>query len=224
MKIVHLSTQEGYNRWAEAYDAFENPLVALDQYLLPQSMPEFSGKRVLDLGCGTGRYLSHFQKADSVLACDFSSGMLEKARIKASSLAQVEFAEVDVNRPFPFQDQTFDFLFSSLVLEHVVDINHFFRSCFRFAAPGASLLMSTMHPAMFLRQTQAHFQDGDTEFRFESFPHQVSEFVMALITTGWQVKNVSETVINSEWVDSIPKWSKWMDWPVHLTLQAQKST
>src|SRR5437899_3527724 len=53
--IEHLSTREGYDRWAMIYDDEDNPLIMLEERHLPDLLGDVHGLDVVDLGCGTGR-------------------------------------------------------------------------------------------------------------------------------------------------------------------------
>src|SRR2546427_13078282 len=54
--IEHLSTREGYDRWAMIYDDEDNPLIMLEERHLPGLLGDVHGLDVVDLGCGTGRH------------------------------------------------------------------------------------------------------------------------------------------------------------------------
>ena len=58
MERICVSVQEGYERWAPTYDHDPNPLLALEERQLKLMIPPLKGKRVLDLACGTGRWLA----------------------------------------------------------------------------------------------------------------------------------------------------------------------
>ena len=61
-----LSNETAFNEWAHVYDKGANPLVALEERFLKGLMPSIEGKDVLDVGCGTGRWLErlcHFDTA-----------------------------------------------------------------------------------------------------------------------------------------------------------------
>src|ERR1051325_2796348 len=86
-----LPTQEGYDRWAEIYDGEDNPLIALETPEIQRLLGDVSGKRIADVGCGTGRHAVGLARSGaSVTALDFSEGMLSRAREKAQSL-QIEW-------------------------------------------------------------------------------------------------------------------------------------
>ena len=77
-----LTTTEAYDLWARSYDAHDNPLVAQSELPLAELTPVLSGKRVLELGCGTGRLAPAILAAGATeyVGVDGSSGMLERAR------------------------------------------------------------------------------------------------------------------------------------------------
>ena len=79
---VVLTPLLGYNRWADLYDAYHNPLVALEERSQVLSPSLLNNKRVLDAGCGTGRWLLKAAAAGAakVVGLDFSPRMLAQAR------------------------------------------------------------------------------------------------------------------------------------------------
>ena len=80
------------------------------------------GKKVLDLGCGTGNLtrLCLERRASLVVGLDPSGKMLEKAEEKIGSDVRVELQRVD--KPFrsiPYADEYFDVVVSSYAYHHV---------------------------------------------------------------------------------------------------------
>jgi len=72
-----------YDRVAKVYDVFEQPMeaMALKKWRL-EVMKGLEGK-VLEVGVGTGKNIPYYPDDIDITAIDFSSKMLEKARIKA---------------------------------------------------------------------------------------------------------------------------------------------
>ena len=53
---INLGVIEGYNKWASKYDRDSNPLIVLEERVTLEFIGNVQDQRVLDLGCGTGRY------------------------------------------------------------------------------------------------------------------------------------------------------------------------
>src|SRR6267154_6180862 len=93
-------TQAGYDRWAELYDAEDNPLVLLEEQHIGTLIGDVAGLAVADIGCGTGRHAVRLAAAGArVTAIDFSEAMLNRARAKPGADA-VAFICHDLAEPF----------------------------------------------------------------------------------------------------------------------------
>ena len=83
---------------------------------------------------------------------------------------------------------------SGLVLEHIRDLGLFFGEARRVLKPQGRAVISAMHPAMFLRGSQARFTDPDSGELVQpgSIAHTISDFVMAAVQTGCQIEHIGE--------------------------------
>jgi SAM-dependent methyltransferase len=100
-------------------------------------------KRILDAGCGNGRY-SRFllRRADPdalITAFDYSQGMLLRAR-KRLGTDRVTQAAADLTR-LPYADGSFDAVVCGWVLEHLPDPHPGLRELARVMRPGGKLLL-----------------------------------------------------------------------------------
>src|SRR5262245_12914993 len=94
-----LPTCAGYNRWAEVYDAEDNPLVLLEEEHIGPLLGLAAGESVADIGCGTGRHALRLAAAGArVTALDFAEGMLQRARAKPGAEA-ITFVGHDLTTP-----------------------------------------------------------------------------------------------------------------------------
>lgn len=213
--------RSGYDRWSSVYDDDANPLPALEEPIVHEQLGSVRGLTVLDLGCGTGRHALWLASAGAIVtAVDFSEGMLARARRKPGADA-VRFVVHDIQNRLPFEDGFFDRVVSGLVLEHIEDLHHFFSEVRRVLRPGGRALLTTMHPAMFLRGSQARFTDPDSGEIVQpgSYPHQISDFVMAGLRNNLTLLHLGEHSPDAEFASHYPRGEKYIGWPMLLVLQ-----
>jgi SAM-dependent methyltransferase len=109
-------------------------------------LPDVSGLRVLDAGCGTGRYTAWLlDHGAQVIGIDASPAMLHYAHERVSGRAELRLA--DLNRPLDFLgDAAFELVVSALVIHYVADINALFAEFHRVLRPEGLFIFSTGHP------------------------------------------------------------------------------
>lgn len=104
--------------------------------LLSAYVPKDGVSRIIDLGCGTGRYSEplsvHFQ-AD-VIGLDPSEKMLERAR-KKSSRSAIIFKQASGEK-LPVEEGSADMVFMSQVFHHLADPGHTAHECWRILHDG----------------------------------------------------------------------------------------
>jgi ubiquinone/menaquinone biosynthesis C-methylase UbiE len=214
------SIQAGYDRWAAIYDHDGNPLQALEGPIVREAIGDPRGLSVLDLGCGTGRHSLWLAEAGAnVTAVDFSEGMLAAARGKTGA-HRIQLITHDLHRPLPLAPASFDLVVSGLVLEHLRELKLFFSEARCVLRAGGRAVISAMHPAMFLRGTMAQFHDpaSGEVIRPGSYPHQVSEFVMAALGAGFRIDDVREYAADAALAARVPRAEKYAGWPMLLVL------
>ncbi|MDB5391368.1 MAG: ubiG [Planctomycetaceae bacterium] len=102
------------------------------------SLSELSGLRVLDAGCGGGRYSKVAGEAGAdVVGADHSSAV-DKAAKLCGHLPNVHFLQGDLKR-LPLPPESFDFVFSIGVMHHDADTRAVFDAVSRMVKPGGRL-------------------------------------------------------------------------------------
>lgn len=209
-------TRDGYDLWAEVYDSDGNPLLPLEEPEVERLLGDVTGKRVLDLGCGTGCHaLRLAQRGAEVTAVDFSHGMMQQARAKAGA-HEITWLTHDLTERLPFDDGTFDGLLCALVLDHIADCTALYREMARVCAADGSIVLSIMHPALTLRGVIAGFRDpaSGAKTHPQSASNQMADYVMAASHAGLRVDHMSEHAVDEALIGAFPRAKKYLDWPM----------
>jgi SAM-dependent methyltransferase len=106
-----------FNSYLGAGHAIRERIVGL----LPQDY-DFSGKRVLDFGCGSGRALRHFlhqARAGDWHGCDISAECIDW--VSAHLSPPVTVHRTNELPPLPFGDREFDLIYATSVFSHLTD-------------------------------------------------------------------------------------------------------
>jgi ubiquinone/menaquinone biosynthesis C-methylase UbiE len=102
-------------------------------------LTSLAGKDVLDQGCGSGRYTMALAAAGArrVIGIDLGGASLETAIMMArkAGLETVTFERGDV-LAMPYEDASFDFVFSNGVLHHTESTERGIEEMFRVLKPG----------------------------------------------------------------------------------------
>jgi phosphoethanolamine N-methyltransferase len=101
---------------------------------------DLEGKRVLDIGCGTGGATLFIAEryGAQVLGADVEAGVIVKATAAALQrrLSAVARFETIAPGPLPYGDATFDVVFSKDAIIHVADKHDIAREILRVLKPG----------------------------------------------------------------------------------------
>jgi 2-polyprenyl-3-methyl-5-hydroxy-6-metoxy-1,4-benzoquinol methylase len=100
-----------------------------------------AGERVLDVGCGEGRFAGELARAGAeVVGIDIAERALSRARRLEPEL---DLRLIEEGVPWPLQDASFDLVWAGEVIEHVADTAPWLSELRRVLRPGGRLLLST---------------------------------------------------------------------------------
>jgi 2-polyprenyl-3-methyl-5-hydroxy-6-metoxy-1,4-benzoquinol methylase len=100
-----------------------------------------AGARVLDVGCGEGRFAAALTDAGAqVVAIDVADEPLRRARVRCNDL-DLRLAEPE--GPWLLKDASFDVVWAGETIEHVADTAAWLSEVRRVLRPGGRLLVST---------------------------------------------------------------------------------
>ncbi len=113
--------------------------------MLSELPEDLTGQLILDAGCAAGWYSEQLlNRRANVIATDISAEMVSATKRRIGDRAHV--LQHDIEIKFPLQDQTFDYIISSLTLHYIRDWNHTFQEFKRILKPNGTLLFSVHHP------------------------------------------------------------------------------
>ena len=186
-----------YNDWAETYDTDPNCTRDLAAQVLRQVNLNFVDRNVIEAGCGTGRNTEWLARpaagSAGIVALDFSEEMLTRARNHVND-PRVRFVQHDVRNTWPVPDASADVVIAMLILEHVEMVEPVFSEAARTLRPGGELFICELHPMRQLLGGQAQFTNARTgeHHRVPAFLHDVSDYVNAGLTVGFELASLGE--------------------------------
>jgi SAM-dependent methyltransferase len=128
------------------------------------------GERVLDLGCGAGRFLAALREAGAEpVGVEIAQAAVERARANVPG-ADVRLLEPDGSLPLGHGEV--DVVWCSEVLEHVADTAHALLEARRVLRPGGRLLVTVPYHGraqaalIALVRFEAHFDPLGQHLRF----------------------------------------------------------
>jgi 2-polyprenyl-6-hydroxyphenyl methylase / 3-demethylubiquinone-9 3-methyltransferase len=133
-----------------------------------------AGERVLDVGCGEGRFAAELADAGArVVGVDVAEEPLRRARARHPEL---DLRLIDGEGPWELEDASFDVVWAGEVIEHVADTAAWLSEIRRVLRSGGSLLASTpandrstlMRVALSRRAFAARFDPLGDHLRFYS--------------------------------------------------------
>jgi SAM-dependent methyltransferase len=100
-----------------------------------------AGERVLDLGCGAGDFTAVLADAGArPVGVEVAKAAVDRARNRHPAL---DFRLSPIDGPLPLQDNTFELVWASEVIEHVADTARWLSEVRRVLVPRGRLLLST---------------------------------------------------------------------------------
>jgi cytosine/adenosine deaminase-related metal-dependent hydrolase/ubiquinone/menaquinone biosynthesis C-methylase UbiE len=192
--VLHAEPQAAslFDLWAEVYDTQPNALLLLEERTLSALLPPIQGTDVLDVGCGTGRWLARLEahKPRSLAGSDPSLAMLKRARTK---LALTTVLHQSDSVPLPAPEASRDLILASFVLSYIDDLAAFARDCARVLRPGGTLLVADMHPRTAAeRNWTRSFETRDETLHLKAHSRSIGEIAAAFAAHGFTVSALEE--------------------------------
>ncbi|MBS5820811.1 MAG: class I SAM-dependent methyltransferase [Enterococcus gilvus] len=207
-------------------------------------LPDFEGKRVLDLGCGYGWHCFYAAEhgATSVVGVDLSEKMLAVAREK-NTFSTVTFIK-DSFDTVVFEPNSFDIVISSLAIHYIEDFETLAKHIGTWLVPQGQLVFSVEHPIFTAEGSQdwtydekgqiAHFPvdnyfyEGKRTAHFlgsdvTKYHRTMTTYLDSLLTNGFQIQRIVEPM-PPETMMAVPGMKDEMRRPMMLIIKAEKQS
>ena len=204
-------------------------------------LPDMTGLRVLDLGCGFGWFCRWAREAGAaqVLGLDISERMLERARAETVDPV-ITYDRADLEALI-LPQAAFDLIYSSLSFHYVAGFGRMLAVIRRALAPGGHLIFSIEHPIL-MAPRQARWrreEDGRMTWPLDGYfaegPRETEWFtpgvikqhrtlattLNALVAQGFALSHVEEFGPSEAQVAARPEWAKERERPMFLLVSAR---
>jgi SAM-dependent methyltransferase len=161
----------------------------LEQPAMQALLPELTGKRVLEIGCGYGENAQRFlqEGAAEVVAIDLSEKMLAVAKKRAPH-SKIEYLRLDMAEIAQLAGP-FDLIYSSLAFHYAENFSKLMADCYALLAERGRLLYSQEHPLSTAMLDSAGHYNYDEKGRAISYTF--SDYAQSGKRVGtWFVENV----------------------------------
>ncbi|MBO0440356.1 class I SAM-dependent methyltransferase [Candidatus Enterococcus ikei] len=210
---------------------------------LKKLLPDFTGKTVLDLGCGYGWHCRYAVEmgAAKVIGIDLSERMLDKAKEMTDSpiisYHLMGMEEIDG------LNETFDVVISSLALHYVPSFEEIAKKVNDCLNPNGDFIFSTEHPIFTAQGTEdwIYNQEGqpmywpvdryfdesirETTFLGETvmkYHKTLTTYLDGLLTTGFQITRLIEPMPAPEMLETSEAMRNELRRPMMLLISAKK--
>jgi len=239
-KYDEVSFFEQYEKMSRSQKGLEG---AGEWHVLKKMLPEFVGKKVLDLGCGYGWHCRYAIEngAQSAIGIDISEKMLQKAR-EINQLDNIKY-EQSALEDVAFNDETFDVVISSLTFHYIQAYDALIRNVYNWLKPNGRFVFSVEHPVFTAEGSQDwvydkegnklywavdhYFGEGqrNTSFlgeRVVKYHRTLSTYLNELIKQGFKIIEVNEPLPSEEMLKSIPEMKDELRRPMMLLISVEK--
>lgn len=230
-----------YSRMSRSVEGLKG---AGEWHVLKTMLPDFTGKRVLDLGCGFGWHCEYAieQGAAYALGIDLSEKMLEEAR-KRNASPSIEYRRTAIE-DFTFEPETFDVVISSLTFHYLQSFEDICGRIYDCLKPDGHFVFSVEHPVFTAYGTQdwyydekgnilhwpvdRYFTEGKRQTHFlgsevTKYHKTLTTYINGLLRTGFQITGLVEPEPDASMMN-LPGMKDELRRPMMLLISAIKKT
>ena len=197
--VPERTVAEGYPEWASGYDQPSNPIIRLEESVVPALLAESPPGSALDAACGTGRHTARLvDLGHDVVGVDETEAMLSLARTRVPG---ADF-QIGSLAALPLEDGEFDLAVCSLALTHLAELGPAVSELRRVVRPGGRVVVSDVHPTLVALGSQAAYRVDDDRAGFvRNHQHWPGAYLAAFTAAGLDVRASYDLAYRREEVD-----------------------
>lgn len=236
--------EDVFNGYSELRSSENNCNILMEQPEMSRLLPDLTGMRVLDLGCGFGHNCKNFidRGASHVTGIDISEKMLAVA-VSENSHQNIEYINMSMTDILRL-DGGYDLVYSSLAFHYIEDMSVLMKNIAVHMNNGGYLLFSQEHPIYTASENgQGHYifdeqgnKNGYCFSHYQSsgkredewfvkgrvyYHRTFSEIINSVVGAGLSVEQVCEPVPSAEMIEKRPR-SDTLHKPMFLIIKAKK--
>ncbi len=190
----------GYDLAALDYDKKEKYLNSFEQNKLLPLFGEINGKKILDVGAGTGRFaLILFNAGAQVVALDVSSEML---KMLANKNKKIEIVVGEAEN-LPFEEDYFDFVVATFLVVHLKNLTAFFDEVYRVLKDGGRFIVTNIN-----QKEAPEVKTKQGKIKIESYYHRPEKIIKELENLAFKIEKNIFIYENDIWINQIIVASK----------------
>lgn len=243
MKENQYDDENFFEQYSQMNRSIEGLKGAGEWHELKKMLPEFKGKKVLDLGCGFGWHCKYAveEGANLVIGIDVSEKMLQKAR-QINSSDKIIYQQKAIE-DYEYAENTFDVIISSLAFHYVEDFNEICKKMYQSLKENGKLIFSIEHPIFTAQGKEEwiynekgeiqhwpvdyYFKEGIRKTKFlgeevTKYHRTLTSYVNTLLETGFNIEKVIEPKLSSEMLAQIPQMEEELRRPMMLLIAVTK--
>lgn len=151
--MENLHIMKNWDKMATTYENFTNHPESYSNQIewraIKEILPNLKDKKILDLGCGTGRFSFLFEKLSPkrIVGVDFSEEMIKIGeQIAKVNNSIVELLNCSIENLSIFNSNEFDFIFSSTTLHYIRNLDNIMKEISRLMTDNGTCILSVIHP------------------------------------------------------------------------------
>ena len=169
--VKRVAAVEGYRLWAPVYDCMQNPLLSVESRTLRRLLYRIRVQRVVDVACGTGRWMLHFQERGAlVFGVDACQEMLAQARQHPELRGRVILGDA---QNIPLANEAADLVVCSFAASYIPDLRKLVREMARITAVSGRVVISDMHESAVAAGWSRSFKIGAAVYDIEHFSYSL---------------------------------------------------